>query len=162
MRDALVFCLTLLFVLAAAAACGDDDPDPDNNDQPNPDVGASDVDVGVSDADAAAPDAPVDQGEYDMIWTELVQEYGCSGSLCHGSGMGPAVDEHDLVVGVESECDGSLIVDPGNPEGSLLWQKMTPEIDEDDVCGSKMPLVTGASAEDAQMVWDWIEAGAPE
>lgn len=67
---------------------------------------------------------------------------------------------HAALVGKAStsrKCMGRMIVAPGQPEMSLLWQKLGPN----PPCGSRMPL-GGAPLSDENMekVRSWIAAGA--
>jgi hypothetical protein len=58
-----------------------------------------------------------------------------------------------------SRCGGRPLVVPGDPDGSLLYQKLS----EPPPCGSRMPL-GGAQLTEAQreMVRSWIAAGAKD
>lgn len=55
------------------------------------------------------------------------------------------------------KCMGKPLIVPGQPEASLLWQKLGPS----PPCGSRMPI-GGAPLSDEQleMVRSWIAAGA--
>jgi len=85
-------------------------------------------------------------------------ESGFSGSLSLVEGR-----SYDALVNVEPDnlsarLEGLLRVDPGNPDNSFLLIKlMNPSLEQ----GGRMPL-TGdpLSAEQIQLVRDWIEAGA--
>ena len=135
-------------------ACGSDETeeDPDNTGEPTDDAG-------VGDEDDVENGALLD---HTTVWETLDTTYDCSNEYCHGGSAAPDIMDYQDVYDVASECDGSLLVDPGNPEGSLLWQKISPTVDDGDVCGDKMPGPAGVSDEHAQMVYDWIDAGANE
>lgn len=122
-------------------------------------------DVSEDDADAS-PDGSEGSGDageeldHQTVLETLSTNYGCSSGYCHGGGSAPDIWGYDKLVDAASECDGSSRVIPGDPESSLLWQKISPQVDASDVCGDKMPGTEGISAEDSQMVYEWIAAGA--
>ncbi len=78
---------------------------------------------------------------------------GCSGELCHNAWS------YETTVNITSTecCDKRKIVDPGNPSGSYLIQKVRGM----DLCGnsSKMGDLTPAQARNLA---DWICLGAPD
>jgi hypothetical protein len=106
---------------------------------------------------------------------------GCAGEFCHGSGQGSLsmdnqADAYASLVGVAAagpRCSGSPLprVQPGDPEGSLLLEKMSKPMP---ACGDPMPLggriepdclssdpsVCNTQAELA-LVREWIARGAP-
>ena len=70
-------------------------------------------------------------------------------------------DLHNAVVGVASSADPtwSLVV-PGDPQGSLLFLKVTAQTPPG--TGSDMPPGSGGVPEEAaQIIEDWIADGAP-
>ena len=89
----------------------------------------------------------------------------CADAICHGSGgFGMNFTSRDAayasLVGVTAQgpscgTSGATRVVPGNPDASLMYQKLLPNVP----CGSRMP---GAPLDDADMerIADWIEAGA--
>ncbi|MFY0536879.1 hypothetical protein [Nannocystis pusilla] len=68
------------------------------------------------------------------------------------------------VAAAEAACGLSVRVVPGAPEESALWRRVRPAVlDDGDMCAAKMPLGSMGLAEaEAQLVYDWIAAGAPE
>jgi len=85
----------------------------------------------------------------------------CGGSGCHGA-MAPQQDL-DLVssgvasrvVGVTAKGCSVTLVDPTNPEGSLMYLKLSPN----PPCGAQMPLARPPlSSTDAACVLAWIAA----
>ncbi len=85
----------------------------------------------------------------------------CGGSGCHGATA--AQQDLDLVssgvasrvVGVTAKGCSVTLVDPSNPEGSLMYQKLSPN----PPCGAQMPLARPPlSGSDAACVLDWIAA----
>lgn len=85
----------------------------------------------------------------------------CGGSVCHSPGDDPAGGLDLLsdgvagrVSGVESpECEGEVLAVPGDPDASLLVQKLGAS----PPCGSRMPLVGDLAPGDAACIAEWIE-----
>ncbi|MES1175439.1 MAG: hypothetical protein ABUL62_14045 [Myxococcales bacterium] len=85
----------------------------------------------------------------------------CGDTGCHGA-VAPQQDL-DLVspnvasrvVGISGKACVSVLADPANPEGSLLYKKLMPAPG----CGAQMPLARPPlSSEDAACVLAWIAA----
>ena len=85
----------------------------------------------------------------------------CGGTSCHGS----SAPQQDLdlvspglasrVVGVAAKGCAVMLADPADPEGSLIYQKLSPS----PPCGSPMPLARPPlSRADAACVLAWIAA----
>jgi hypothetical protein len=183
MSQSLKMALFIVVLAAAVTACGDDSNGQEHDAGPSDDTGvpsdAGDVSADTGTSEDAARDVYEDAAEdvladdadvsgdadealdHQSVLETLSTAYGCSSGYCHGGGSAPDIWGYDKLVDAASECDGSSRVVAGDPEASLLWQKVSPEVDASDVCGSKMPGAEGISAEDAQMVYDWIAAGAP-
>lgn len=72
-------------------------------------------------------------------------------SSCHGTA---AIEGLDLTTyaGAMAGSNNGPVINPGDPEGSLLVQKQT----------DTMPHFGQLTKEELQLVIDWIEAGAPE
>ncbi len=88
----------------------------------------------------------------------------CGGSICH-SGSEPAAGLDLVSPGVIArlvdqqgrDCPG-ILVDPLDPEGSLLYDKLTPST----ACGSPMPLGRPMLTQaELACVRDWIAAQNP-
>lgn len=93
---------------------------------------------------------------------------GCG--ACHGSGPNPSLNgglgglnskeaAHTALVGKASSsamCSGKTYVTAGDPEGSLLYQKVaaTP------MCGMRMPPGGMLDAANVELLKGWIMAGA--
>ena len=88
----------------------------------------------------------------------------CAGSVCHSAGdqraagldlVTPGVpDRVKNIASASAECGGSMLVVPGDPGGSLLYQKLG----EAPPCGSRMPLAQEAlSADETECVRSWIQ-----
>ena len=149
-------CIT--FILLGALGCGDDGSSPE-------DAGvALSADAGASLAAPAAKFSEI----YPLIFPSTTNAR-CS--FCHSM---PAIDSIDgkLSTGADqaaayaalvgqtstsSKCGGRVLVVPGQPDMSLLLQKLG----ESPPCGSRMP-VGGMPLSDVQleMIRSWIAAGA--
>jgi hypothetical protein len=55
-------------------------------------------------------------------------------------------------------ASGLLRIEPGNPEGSLLWQKVA---SRSPICGDPMPISAMLPDERIEQLRGWIERGAP-
>jgi len=98
----------------------------------------------------------------------IFDEQGCRTSFCHGATQGElgfmtAQALHDVVVGVDaagSACaeSGLRRVEPGDPDRSLLMIKLG----AGPPCGKIMPPGAKLSADDIQVVADWITACEPQ
>jgi hypothetical protein len=85
----------------------------------------------------------------------------CAFEYCHGASpatgfsfLDPHVDVH--LVGAPGVCPGWVIVKPGSPEHSLLWQKVSS--DHPPCHGERMPFGKGRLPPDAlACILGWIE-----
>ncbi|HEU5060941.1 MAG TPA: hypothetical protein VFU21_30630 [Kofleriaceae bacterium] len=88
----------------------------------------------------------------------------CGGSVCHSAEeqraagldlVTPGVAERVAnVASASAECGGSMLVVPGDPGASLLYQKLG----DSPPCGSRMPLAQEPlSDEDTECVQSWIQ-----
>jgi hypothetical protein len=96
----------------------------------------------------------------------------CTSSLCHdapttssppkasddpAAGLNLTADVESQVLGVTSsggeDCDGQLLVDPNDPEGSLFLEKLTAKTPR---CGDRMPLGTPLKAPEIDCVRKWL------
>ncbi len=117
------------------------------------------------------PEQPVVEGPSFAAVFELVFEAeGCTTGYCHGSAAGEltfdtAEQTYELLLNGEASkdsCGVSTWVVPGDPEASILWHRVRPpEMEDGEPCVEKMPQGSdGLSAEQAQVIYDWIAAGA--
>lgn len=89
---------------------------------------------------------------------------GCHGGDMPSAGLDLVADGHaSRLVGVESpagnECEERVRIDPADPEGSLLVEKLLPSPS----CGTQMPPVGGElSDEELECVVQWVEELAAE
>lgn len=92
----------------------------------------------------------------------------CAGSVCHSAGeqkaagldlVSPGVAERVAnVASASADCGGNMLVVPGDPSGSLLYQKVASE----PPCGSRMPLAQDPlSDDDIGCLASWIQEMAP-
>jgi len=96
----------------------------------------------------------------------VVFEHTCAWDFCHGDQaafglrlLAPDV-EHELVNAAAGSCPGLLRVVPGDPEHSLLYQKIT--LDHPPCNGHRMPDGLGPLAPSTvRCVRDWIESLTP-
>lgn len=94
----------------------------------------------------------------------LEQSFGCS-SNCHQGGApaggldlsGGLIAIYFLVSQPSNQNPAVPLVDPGNPQRSLLWQKLA--CTQPDV-GGPMPPGGNVPVSLQGLVWDWIAQGA--
>lgn len=93
----------------------------------------------------------------------------CAGSVCHSAGdqkaagldlVSPGVaDRVANIASASAECGGSMIVVPGDPGGSLLYEKVSMD---QPPCGSRMPLAQDPlSEEEIGCLASWIQEMSP-
>jgi len=102
-------------------------------------------------------------GEDDFCEVFSIFEYNCLG--CHNADDDRGAFEleidqrYNLLTRVGAYGVAPVIA--GDPEGSLLYVKVTGDVPKDGSLGGAMPAGTaGLSAEDAQVIYDWIDKGA--
>jgi hypothetical protein len=131
------------------------------SDASEPDTGES-IDA-ATDLDAGSDPTPT----FARIYDEILVPAGCTNGYCHGAGAGylmlsDAETSYASLVSARAfngACEVELRVAPNDAEASLLWRKIAPGIA---VCEEKMPYGTeGLTADQAELVRRWIEAGAP-
>jgi hypothetical protein len=113
-------------------------------------------------------DAVVPAPTFDVIYNDVLEDRGCTESVCHGKSVSwtPLSDidtAHQNLLGDASlpGCGLTQLVVPGDPESSLLYMRVSPDLDPEAACGAKMPQgSSGLDATKAQMIYDWILAGA--
>jgi hypothetical protein len=85
-------------------------------------------------------------------------ESSCAASVCHSAeeragGLDLTGNLEGQLVGVASECDGSLRVDPADPDGSFFLDKL----EADPSCGDAMPLLSDLlSQAERECVRQWV------
>ncbi|MDG2303541.1 MAG: PQQ-binding-like beta-propeller repeat protein [Candidatus Binatia bacterium] len=104
---------------------------------------------------------------FTSIYSDIFVSAGCAGGSCHGSGAGELsfasqAVAYDELVGVDAEgpeCieNGGLRVDPGNPDNSLLMNKIN---GGDVVCGTNMPITGMLEPDQIDRIRTWIADGA--
>lgn len=121
---------------------------------------------------ATAPTSTGGEGAFAAVYEVLIAN-NCTSVYCHGDmglgglSLGSAAEAYAELVDVAAAtpvCMASTRVVPGAPDESILWLRVRPAaLDGGDTCAPKMPQgSTGISDVDAQVILDWIEAGAPE
>ncbi len=92
--------------------------------------------------------------------TEVIDGYclGCHSAQGAFGQLDLETDPYGALVGVTSSDGSSLLVDPGAPDSSLLYLKIT----GDQPAGGPMPPDVELSQEATDIVRDWIADGAPE
>ena len=118
---------------------------------------------------AAPVETPTLAPTFGAIYTEVFRTSNCTLGLCHGEGarggaldLTPRQEAFDHLVGVASggvACAalGYSLVEPGHPDESLLWLKLS----ADPPCGRPMPPDGPLSEEQRDQIRRWIELGAP-
>jgi hypothetical protein len=99
--------------------------------------------------------------KWDLLYDNLLSSY-CAG--CHRSGtnqflvLGNKDASYDKLIGYVGHENGALVVVPGNPDSSYIYQKVT---GAPGISGVRMPK-DSPPLDDAQiaLVHDWIAAGA--
>lgn len=87
----------------------------------------------------------------------------CGNAACHGGsnparGLDLVTDTHGAIVGVASvEDPGVVLVEPGSPDSSLLFQVVNGSVGG----VRQMPPGFVLPADDVAAIRAWIEAGAP-
>ncbi|WP_437536510.1 c-type cytochrome domain-containing protein [Sorangium sp. So ce726] len=83
---------------------------------------------------------------------------GCHDGQANPGGLDLTTGWETRVAGQASTCGGSAtVVVPGDPDGSLLYQKVT----DDPPCNNKMPLGPALSADEMKCLYDYIAALPP-
>lgn len=111
---------------------------------------------------------PVVDATFAALFDDIFVGQGCNGPFCHGADAGQLSlttkeEAYRALVGVPAAgapCAGSemLLVDPGNPAGSLLWEKVSIRTP---LCGDPMPIAGMLPEADIERLRAWIERGAP-
>ena len=148
------------------------------------DTGMADTapsDVGVPDAgmpDTGMPDAgmPEDTGgiepiSFATVFNEVLNPKGCTGGYCHaGHAGGLLMDSMESAyenllnkeTSTETPCASTMRVVPGDPDASMLWIRVRPDVDDCLTADQKMPPFgdQGLSDEHLKLIHDWILTGA--
>ena len=126
--------------------------------------------------DGGGDDAPADTAlwqppTFQQIYEDVLLTQGCSGGSCHGSAAGGFVitDQAGTYFQLAGQpatnplCGLAKRVEPGDPDSSILWHRVRPsDLDSTDApCAPKMPKGSEGLDDDlAQLIYDWIAAGA--
>jgi len=92
----------------------------------------------------------------DRVFAPSCGDTGCHGAVAPQQGLDlVSPDVASRVVGVAGKACVSVLADPADPEGSLLYKKLLPAPG----CGAQMPLARPPiSTEDMACVLAWIAA----
>lgn len=103
------------------------------------------------------------------IYDDILLGQGCNTPLCHGGGAGElAMTTRDqayaelvgrAAAGAACASSGTILVEPGDLEQSLLWDKISTRTPG---CGSPMPISSALPADSVERIRAWIERGAPD
>lgn len=103
--------------------------------------------------------------QWSDVWQALDNESSCTQNCHLGSSPTAELDFSSpiisiyFLVGQDSSQSGELMrVRPGDPEGSLLWQKVA--CTEPEVGRPMPPPMGGISVDLMGLIYDWIEQGA--
>jgi polyvinyl alcohol dehydrogenase (cytochrome) len=115
-----------------------------------------------------SPGDPSGDATLGAIYDDVFVGQGCNTPLCHGGSAGglsmATKDEaySNLVgraaAGAPCVSSGSVLVEPGEPAQSLLWDKVSTRTP---LCGSPMPISSSLPGESIERIRSWIERGAP-
>lgn len=161
---------------AATLDVADAAPDAKPDVKPDvPDVkpDAPDTKPDAKDVKDTTPDVPPPP-TFAEVWTQVINApvYGCAAMKCHGTKPdSPGLDlftsqatAYDRLINKPGKfigCKSKILVVPGDPDASVLYTKVAPDVDV--TCGVKMPEAvdsTGILQADADLIKAWILAGA--
>lgn len=104
---------------------------------------------------------------FHAVYDEIIVGEGCNTPLCHGGGAGGLAmttrdGAYEALVGAPAAgpfCDSSglLRVVPGDPEASLLWEKVASRAPR---CGDPMPISAMLAERQVEQIREWIARGA--
>ncbi len=180
------------FVVATALACtpggdsgGSTTQDGTTQDSGSTGAGATTTAAGSSgQTDTAATGTPTSGGSsggadtesagpsFTEVYEGVLIPQGCTAGYCHGGMAGGLMmtDEATAyanlvdVAATTPVCGLTTRVVPGAPDESILWPRVRPAAqDMGMACAPKMPQgMPGLPDAEAQLVYDWIAAGALE
>ena len=113
---------------------------------------------------------PAGEATFTAVYDEIFVGEGCTTPLCHGGNAGAGgltltnrEDAYRALVDAPAAgelcgASGLLRVRPGDPDASLLWNKVSTR---SPLCGQPMPISEMLAAEQTEQLRRWIERGAP-
>jgi hypothetical protein len=138
--------------------------------QPSPAVGGSAAGgsggvEGPAGAGGTDGSPVVESISFTRVEEEVFEPAGCTAGYCHGGSAGDLTWSYEELVGTaaaEPVCGLTERVVPGDPEASILWQRVRPlAAEETESCAEMMPKGgPPLDAAQAQLVYDWIAGGA--
>ena len=106
---------------------------------------------------------PESQTGKSLSFTNILNDVFISCSSCHLNGAtsgGLDLSNYENIVNATSTKEPNfMLIKPGVPDSSYLYMKVT---GVEGITGSRMPLGGKLSAEQLDLLRDWILAGAPE
>lgn len=126
-------------------------------------LGCGDQSMDANDSESEEP-PPEDELPTDVSYAEDIQpifDNSCGGAGCHidREESGVELTTYEDVINSEGQQYGELIVDPGNPEGSPIVDKITANPDE----GVRMPNNSDPlPEEEIDLIRGWIAEGAED
>ena len=127
-------------------------------------------DAGVSDVALPEDVGGLDPISFAQVFDEILAPKGCTGGYCHAGHAGGLLMDNvetayeNLVnkeTSTETACGVTMRVVPGDPDASMLWVRVRPEVDDCLTAEQKMPpFGEGLSDEDLKLIHDWILTGA--
>jgi polyvinyl alcohol dehydrogenase (cytochrome) len=118
-------------------------------------------------SDAGTGDAG-GEATFTAVYTQVLVGGGCSATFCHGANTGNFTistqpETYAALVGVAASgplcsSSGMTRVVPGDPDASLLYNKLTAR---PPACGQEMPPAAMLPQAQLDLVRSWIAAGAP-
>lgn len=98
---------------------------------------------------------PTEDGVRQAILIPACATAGCHDADAVAGGLDLTVTdlEGTLVGALSGTCEGQLLVSPGDPEGSFLFDKLQAQ----PACGASMPIAERLPPEDIACIAEWIE-----
>jgi len=150
-------------------------PDPSTDAGNTPDTSGPDIQPPTPDIDSGvAQDTGNGGGRPDPIPARPTLEdisrdvFAISCSPCHTDrvsgelSLRPGPDLHDRLLGPSFQAPGVARIEPGDPDLSYLWLKITNQHESVGGVGNAMPLTGGLTDLQYELIERWILTGAPE
>jgi hypothetical protein len=123
------------------------------------------VDGGPAGVGGAAGSPLPEMISFAQVEAAVFEPAGCTGGYCHGASAGDLSWSYAELVGAAATQPGCGLTErvvAGDPEASILWQRVRPLEEQTESCGAAMPMggLPPLTEEQAQLVYDWIAGGA--
>jgi hypothetical protein len=121
--------------------------------------------VAAGDGGTGGQPAELEPISYVRVEQEVFEPAGCMAGYCHGGSAGDLPWSYEALLSVaaaEPVCGLTERVVPFEPEASVLWARVRPQDPADpEPCAEPMPKGgPPLTAEQTQLVYDWIASGA--